>query len=99
MPAIAGLTLMSNCSAASRREPPASTKPMTRLLNHQLESVGVGWSKVSDDFQPPELGPGPVTYDRDRPYVLSNNEASGFHDEGIAGKRRSHLRTTGLNAR
>jgi pyruvate/2-oxoglutarate dehydrogenase complex dihydrolipoamide acyltransferase (E2) component len=26
-------TPMSNCSAASRREPPASTKPMTRLLN------------------------------------------------------------------
>jgi len=40
----------------------------------QLESVGVGWSKVSDDFQPPELGPGPVTYDRDRPYIPNNNE-------------------------
>jgi hypothetical protein len=30
---MAELTPTSNCSAASRREPPASTKPMTRLLN------------------------------------------------------------------
>jgi len=40
----------------------------------QLESVDVGWSKVSDDFQPPESGPGPVTYDRNRPYIPNNNE-------------------------
>jgi hypothetical protein len=40
----------------------------------QLESVGAGWAKVADDFQPPEAGPGPITYDRDRPYVPNNNE-------------------------
>ena len=40
----------------------------------QLESVDVGWSKVSDDFQPPDSGPGPVTYDRNRPYIPNNNE-------------------------
>jgi hypothetical protein len=30
---IAELTLTSNCSAASRRDPPSSTKSMTRILN------------------------------------------------------------------
>ena len=40
----------------------------------QLESVDVGWSKVSDDFQAPDSGPGPVTYDRNRPYIPNNNE-------------------------
>ncbi len=40
----------------------------------QLESSAVGWSKVSDDFQPPASGPGPVTYDKDHPYVPNNND-------------------------
>jgi hypothetical protein len=40
----------------------------------QLESAGVGWSKISDDFQPPASGPGPVTYDKRYPYVPNNNE-------------------------
>jgi hypothetical protein len=40
----------------------------------QLESSTVGWSKIADDFQPPASGPGPVTYDRDRPYVPNNND-------------------------
>ena len=35
----------------------------------QLESVTVGWAKVSDDFDPPESGPGPVTYEKDHPYI------------------------------
>jgi hypothetical protein len=34
-----------------------------------LESAAVGWSKVADDFEPPESGPGPVTYEKDHPYV------------------------------
>jgi len=38
----------------------------------QLESATVGWSKVADDFQPPASGPGPVTYQKDRPYVPNN---------------------------
>jgi hypothetical protein len=39
----------------------------------QLESSIAGWSKVADDFQPPTSGPGPVTYDKDHPYVPNND--------------------------
>jgi hypothetical protein len=39
----------------------------------QLESSTVGWSKAADDFQPPASGPGPVTYERDHPYVPNND--------------------------
>jgi hypothetical protein len=35
----------------------------------QLESATVGWAKVADDFDPPQSGPGPVTYEKDHPYV------------------------------
>jgi hypothetical protein len=35
----------------------------------ELESSSVGWAKVADDFEPPESGPGPVTYDKNRPYI------------------------------
>jgi hypothetical protein len=35
----------------------------------QLESATVGWAKVADDFDPPLSGPGPVTYEKDHPYV------------------------------
>lgn len=35
----------------------------------QLESITAGWAKVADDFDPPEQGPGPVTFDKDHPYV------------------------------
>jgi hypothetical protein len=34
-----------------------------------LESSTVGWAKVADDFEPPESGPGPVTFAKDHPYV------------------------------
>jgi hypothetical protein len=40
----------------------------------QLESAGIGWSKIADDFQPPVSGPGPVTYDKRYPYVPNNNQ-------------------------
>lgn len=40
----------------------------------RLESPAVGWSKISDDFQPPASGPGPVTYDKNHPYVPNNND-------------------------
>ena len=49
------------CSAASEAGIP------------QLESSTVGWSKVADDFQPPASGPGPVTYEKDHPYVPNND--------------------------
>jgi hypothetical protein len=35
----------------------------------ELESATTGWAKVADDFDPPESGPGPVTYDKAHPYV------------------------------
>jgi hypothetical protein len=38
----------------------------------ELESASVGWSKVSDDFEPPASGPGPVSYAKDHPYVPNN---------------------------
>src|SRR5882762_1488137 len=40
----------------------------------QLESADVGFSKVADDFQPPASGPGPVTYEKDHPYVPNNDD-------------------------
>ncbi len=39
----------------------------------QLESSTAGWSKIADDLQPPALGPGPVTYQKDHPYVPNND--------------------------
>jgi hypothetical protein len=38
-----------------------------------LESAAAGWAKTADDFEPPESGPGPVTYAKDHPYVPNNN--------------------------
>jgi hypothetical protein len=35
----------------------------------QLESSTVGWAKVADDFELPQSGPGPVTFDKAHPYV------------------------------
>jgi len=35
----------------------------------ELESSTVGWAKVADDFEPPESGAGPVTYEKSHPYV------------------------------
>jgi hypothetical protein len=41
----------------------------TRSGIPQLESATVGWAKIADDFDPPLSGPGPVTYEKDHPYV------------------------------
>src|SRR5580693_5612743 len=35
----------------------------------ELESATVGWAKAADDFEPPESGPRPVTYEKNHPYV------------------------------
>jgi hypothetical protein len=40
----------------------------------ELQSATVGWSKVADDFQSPASGPGPVTYEKDHPYVPNNDQ-------------------------
>ena len=42
----------------------------------QFGFADYAWSKVSDDFQLPESGPGPVTSDKEHPYV-SNVRATG----------------------
>jgi hypothetical protein len=39
----------------------------------QLQSIIAGWSKVADDFQQPASGPGPVTYEKNHPYVPNND--------------------------
>jgi len=39
-----------------------------------LASADFGWSKVADDFQPPPSGPGPVTFQKDHPYIPNNDQ-------------------------
>lgn len=39
-----------------------------------LELADVGFSKVADDFQPPASGPGPVTSEKDHPYIANNDD-------------------------
>jgi hypothetical protein len=40
----------------------------------QLESRTIGWSKFADDFELPGSGPGPVTYEKDHPYIPNNDQ-------------------------
>ncbi len=39
----------------------------------KLASAEFGWSKVADDFQAPLSGPGPVTFEKSRPYIPNND--------------------------
>lgn len=39
----------------------------------QFGSADFGWSKLADDLQPPVSGPGPVTFDKDHPYIPNND--------------------------
>ena len=39
-------------------------------------SAEFGWSKVADDFQPPDSGPRPVTFEKGRPYVPNNDKGA-----------------------
>jgi hypothetical protein len=39
----------------------------------KLAFADFGWSKVADDFQPPPSGPGPVTFEKEHPYVPNND--------------------------
>jgi hypothetical protein len=39
-----------------------------------LASADFGWSKVADDFQAPASGPGPVTFEKNHPYVPNNEQ-------------------------
>ena len=38
----------------------------------QFGSADFGWSKIADDFQAPESGPGPVSFEKDHPYIPNN---------------------------
>jgi hypothetical protein len=39
-------------------------------------SAEFGWSKVADDFQAPESGPRPVTFEKTHPYVPNNDQGA-----------------------
>src|ERR1700712_3936889 len=39
----------------------------------RFASAEFGWSKVADDFQAPDSGPRPVTYEKNHPYVPNND--------------------------
>ncbi len=41
----------------------------------KLASAEFGWSKVADDFQAPLSGPGPVTFEKSRPYIPNNDRS------------------------
>ena len=43
----------------------------------QFGFADYAWSKVSDDFQAPESGPGPVTFDKSSPYTNNQNAGAG----------------------
>ena len=38
-----------------------------------FSSIEYGWVKISDDYQPPASGPGPVTFDKAHPYQPNND--------------------------
>src|SRR5438105_2769422 len=38
----------------------------------QFGFADFGWSKIADDFQAPESGPGPVSFEKDHPYIPNN---------------------------
>jgi hypothetical protein len=40
----------------------------------ELASANFGWAKAGDDFMPPKSGPGPVTFEKDHPYVPNNDK-------------------------
>jgi hypothetical protein len=48
--------------------------PATKERIPLLASADFGWSKIADDFQPPASGPGPVTFQKDHPYIPNNDQ-------------------------
>jgi hypothetical protein len=42
----------------------------------QFGSADFGWSKAADDFQRPESGPGPVSFQKDHPYIPNNDRGT-----------------------
>lgn len=39
----------------------------------QFAFAQYGWSKAADDFEPPVSGPGPVSFEKDHPYIPNND--------------------------
>ncbi len=42
----------------------------------QFASASFGWSKAADDFQRPESGPGPVSFEKEHPYIPNNDRGT-----------------------
>ena len=47
--------------------------PASNSAIPKLASPDFGWSKLADDFQAPVSGPGPVTFEKSRPYIPNND--------------------------
>jgi hypothetical protein len=67
------LSLICGDAAVAARVPTQSKQesPIPRLA-----FVDLSWERVADDFQPPLSGPGPVTHEKDRPYITNNAASS-----------------------
>ena len=55
-------------AAATAYAASASNQPIPKL-----GSADFGWSKLADDFQAPVSGPGPVSFEKARPYIPNND--------------------------
>ena len=63
-----GILVFLYCIGSALGAPAAKKSEVPRFA-----SADFGWSKVADDFQAPLSGPGPVTSDRNHPYVPNND--------------------------
>src|SRR6266850_841187 len=66
------LTVILLCGATSLM-PALSARAAPETGIPKLGSAEFGWSKIADDFQAPLSGPGPVTFEKSRPYVPNND--------------------------
>ena len=67
-----GSMLICLCGVGSVLSAPAGE---TSEVPH-FASAEFGWSKVADDFQAPDSGPKPVTFEKNRPYVPNNDRGA-----------------------
>jgi hypothetical protein len=74
LPELGGIMIRSAIAILSASVLPlaSASAAETKTAIPRLESAAVGWSKIADDFQPAQSGPGPVTYAKDHPYVPNN---------------------------
>src|SRR4051812_47669646 len=57
------------CGAGAALMPVLADEGAEQASIPHLASVDFGWVSPSDDFLPPDSGPGPVTFDKAHPYV------------------------------